>query len=431
MSGKTKDALSDMESEINALLDKLGVDHISVTTSASKSGGGQKPKKKAQGGMLGGLAHGSIVPGVVGGDRHPLHLNGKHIADVESGESIVVGNKKATARALAENARVKRYAQGGIIEQALGPYDAPPISYDPNHAGGNSHLHLDFFTVAQALGFGHKLQGMGWTIGEYTPSPSNPFNFGGISVQHQSPGHYDGTAFDANSGDESKSAIMQIASMLGGAAGGAAMMAMVPKLKERLMKGPKGMIAVGQGILDKGRNAGNAYLAKHAPTAGVGGGVAGYSGAGNYTASWYGPTPSTTGASGQDLRGTMSFAELSKNPNGIGSDFSALGGLPMHTKIGVTYGGKTLTLEKLDDRSRRSRARRQAPRNRHLGGRSQALPRLHGSGSRQCPDRTSRRWQGWSQPPPRDRPGRRDSLRRLARQRHRLHRQEPADDRRR
>jgi hypothetical protein len=79
---------------------------------------------------------------------------------------------------------------------------------------------------------------------------------------------------------------------------------------------------------------------------GAGGGGGNTQGGGETTgASWYGPTPSTVGAAGVDLRGKMAFAELS---NDAGMDFSALGGLPMHAKIAITYKGKTVVGEKLD-----------------------------------------------------------------------------------
>jgi hypothetical protein len=106
---------------------------------------------------------------------------------------------------------------GGVIEQALGPVNMPPFVYDPNHAGSKRHLHIDFYTIQEALKYGHKLQQAGFSIGEYTPIQGNPFNFGPITVHHESPGHYDGTAFDANTAqDETISQIATAVKILGG-----------------------------------------------------------------------------------------------------------------------------------------------------------------------------------------------------------------------
>ena len=159
-----------------------------------------------------------------------------------------------------------RFATGGSgIQQALGPYDMPPVAYDPNHAGGNSHLHLDFFTVAQALAYGHKMQGMGWNISEYTPKGGNPWGFGGISTQHQSPGHYDGTAFDANTAaDETRAEVAAVVRLLGGKG---ISVAAAQKLKRVLIDGPDGVMKGGaQAASDKAWKAASAYLRAKTPT---------------------------------------------------------------------------------------------------------------------------------------------------------------------
>lgn len=225
--------------------------------------GVEKPKKKQKGGV--------IVPGQGSGDKVPALL--------EPGE--IVWNREAVAgmggptAANAPNKHFPRfqkggivpgYASGGIIEQALGPYDIPPIQYASDHAGSNSHLHLDFFTARQAQLFGHKMQGLGWAIDEYTPTHGNPYNFGGISASHQSPGHYDGTAFDANtSEDETKSQVAQIAKMLGGGLSGLT----AQKIAKLVMTGPDGPLkSMGQSALDKAVAAANKYIASKAPTEG-------------------------------------------------------------------------------------------------------------------------------------------------------------------
>lgn len=165
------------------------------------------------------------------------------------------------------NSMVKRKDGGAILEQGLGPYTIPPIQYDPNHAGGNSHLHLDFFTTGQALGFGHKMQSLGWQIGEYTPKAGNPFNFGPITTHHESPGHYDGTAFDANTPqDETRAQVAQIARMLGGAKAGL-FGAGAQRLARVLVKGPKGPLqSLAQAGVDKYWKGAQSFLDKHTPS---------------------------------------------------------------------------------------------------------------------------------------------------------------------
>lgn len=261
MTSAGKDAIRELEDATNKALKALGVAPVSFGVSAGggesdRGGGGQK---KAMGGAL--------VPGRGNGDKVPFR------AMLEPGERVFVLNKNASRKSEkaleATNRRWPRYAKGGVIEQALGPYDIPPITYAADHAGGNSHLHLDFFTKQQALTYGHKMQGMGWTIGEY--SGSNPYGFGGITTQHQSPGHYDGTAFDANKGVvEARADVAAIAKLLGG--GGLPMVgAMVSKLKKLAFTGPEGPLKnILKAVESKVRGAADKYIAKHTPTEGMG-----------------------------------------------------------------------------------------------------------------------------------------------------------------
>lgn len=247
------DAFGTIGENTNNILSSLGAKKINFIVKSMKSGKGA-PGTFATGGV--------VVPGSGSGDKVPLHVGGQLAAMVEPGEYVSVANRNATKALMATNAAVPRFASGGVIQQALGPYDMPPIAYDPNHAGGNSHLHLDFFTKQQALAYGHRMQGMGWTIGEY--SGSNPYGFGPVTVQHQSPGHYDGTAFDANTAaDETRAEVAAVVRMLGGAAvGGAAQ-----KIARLILKGPDGpMKNMGQAAIDKATKAANAYIAKHMPT---------------------------------------------------------------------------------------------------------------------------------------------------------------------
>jgi len=249
-------ALSVIGNNTNKILGSLGAKKLQFSA--------LQKARIAQGDDARGLQGGGLVPGTGSGDKVPLHLGGRLAAMVEPGEYVSVANRNATAALMATNAAVPRFASGGVIQQALGPYDMPPIVADPNHgsAGFNSHLHLDFFTKQQALAYGHKMQGMGWTIGEYTGS--NPYGFGPVTVRHQAPGHYDGTAFDANTAaDETRDEVAAVVRMLGGAAvGGAAQ-----KIARLILKGPDGpMKNMGQAAIDKATKAANAYIAKHMPT---------------------------------------------------------------------------------------------------------------------------------------------------------------------
>ena len=270
-------ALGTIGDNTNSVLGSLGADKLQFALKVAKDPNG-KSLGRQTGGLVPGFRTGSLVPGIGSGDKVPLHLGGQLAAMVEPGELVSVANRNATAALMAANSAVPRFASGGVIQQALGPYDMPPISYDPNHAGGNSHLHLDFFTVAQALAYGHKMQQMGWSIDEYTPKGGNPWGFGGISASHQSPGHYDGTAFDANTAsDETQAEVAAVVRMLGGKgiAG-----AVVEKIKRVLIEGPEGpMRDLAQSASDKVWKAANAYLATKNPAGEVG--VGGYTSGGS------------------------------------------------------------------------------------------------------------------------------------------------------
>ena len=224
-----------------------------------------------------GAQKGAVVPGVGAGDTVPLHIGGQLAAMVEPGEQVSVLNRKATAAMMELNGKIPRFASGGVIQQALGPINAPPIVADDDHGalGYNSHLHLDFFTKAQALAYGHKMQGMGWRISEYTGS--NPYGFTGVTTHHDSPAHYDGTGFDANTdADETDAEVRAVARLLGG---GKVATAMADKIARVLLKGPDGPLKdMGQSALDKVRDAANKFVASKMPTdpaMGVGSGAPG------------------------------------------------------------------------------------------------------------------------------------------------------------
>lgn len=136
----------------------------------------------------------------------------------------------------------------------------------------------------------------------------------------------------------------------GGAAGGAGQIA---RVKVKGVGGAVGQVA--QGAVDKARNAANATLAK------LGGGTPG-AGTGKFggpgqpkelvTASEFGGHNDLSAfghktASGLTANDSlMGFAELSEPPGSL--NFSALGGLPMGTKIKVGYNGRTVVVPKVD-----------------------------------------------------------------------------------
>jgi TP901 family phage tail tape measure protein len=246
-------AIASLASETQKTLSSLKVkDQIYVS-----SKGGNQETVKAQKGAV-------IVPGSGSGDKVPALL--------EPGE-VVINRKAAAAMGGAQkvnrlNKMVPRFAGGGIVQQALGPYAIPPIAYDANHAGGNSHLHLDFFTKSQAVSVGRKMQDMGWSIGEYS---GNVPGFGPVTVQHQSPGHYDGTAFDANKGVvEARSDVAAIARLLGGKGGGVIGGAAAKRLGRVLLNGPAGpLLSGGQAAIDMVRSAANKFIGNKAPMEGA------------------------------------------------------------------------------------------------------------------------------------------------------------------
>jgi TP901 family phage tail tape measure protein len=204
-----------------------------------------------QGNQTGGV----IVPGRGSGDTVPAML--------EPGE--VVLNRRAVAamggaqKANRINKRIPRFAGGGLV-QALGPYDIPPIQYDANHAGGNSHLHLSMQSVAAAQALAARIRPMGWTASE------SPWA-GGVTVQHQDPGHYSGSAFDANTAaDETRAEVAAVARVLKGGAVGGALGAAAVKIADMVLRGPAGPLRdMGQKGLDKAVAGANSMVARLAP----------------------------------------------------------------------------------------------------------------------------------------------------------------------
>jgi len=223
-----------------------------------------------------GAQKGAIVPGTGSGDKVPLHLDGRLAAMVEPGELVSVANRTATDRLMAVNKAVPRRQDGGLVPHlaaggvandlafALGPYTIPPIQYDANHAGGNSHWHISANSDGPWIrGIGKRLQQMGFMVGEHPA-------FGGVQGGHGSYGpsdHYHGGAIDVNSAaDETKAETARVAALISGNAVAGAAGAVAKKLAKLILQGPDGPLKeLGQGILDKAHAAASAFLAKQAP----------------------------------------------------------------------------------------------------------------------------------------------------------------------
>jgi hypothetical protein len=272
--GRVADNTANM---VNAVGKLLGV--LSRNTNEALKGYGAKPvtfgietaaaavqKKQAGGKIVPGYGTGDIVPDQLPVGGGVLNRNAVNaFFGLQGGGSVPVvlepGEMKFnnwTPELEWMNQAVPRFQSGGLV-QALGPYEIPPIEYDPNHAGGNSHLHLSFSSVGAAKGFASRIRPLGWSASE------SPWA-GGVTVQHQDPGHYDGRAFDANSGDESRSAVAAVAKLLGAGGGGMP----IEKIKRLLLKGPKGTLRnIGQGAGDAAWKAAAAHVRSHRPTSGV------------------------------------------------------------------------------------------------------------------------------------------------------------------
>lgn len=147
------------------------------------------------------------------------------------------------------NSAVPRFQTGGAVgglSFALGPYDIPPIRYDANHAGGNSHVHVTGTSSGWIVALGRKLQQMGFMVGEHPA-------FGGVQFRHSATGgHYDALAIDINSAaDETRAEVASIARLLGGSVTGA-FGAAAFELARLKLAGPDGPLRdLGQAAIDK------------------------------------------------------------------------------------------------------------------------------------------------------------------------------------
>lgn len=181
---------------------------------------------------------------------------------------------------------VPGYAKGGL-SFALGPHDIPPIKYDANHAGGNSHWHISGHSDGPWIrGIGKALQKMGFSVGEHPA-------FGGVQGSHGHYGpsdHYHGGAIDVNSAaDETRAESAQVAALLRGK-GGAIAGAMAEKIARVILDGPDGPLKdLGQAALDKARKAAQSHLDKQAPEITEMPGGKSWKGSGKFMSTAYGP----------------------------------------------------------------------------------------------------------------------------------------------
>jgi hypothetical protein len=340
--------------------------------------GGLPPSQAGHPRRRGGEVQASLVPGIGTGDKVPLHMAGVHVANVEPGELVSVTNRRATERLMQANDAYPRdggpigtFRKGG--EVAMGGMSAMlalankyeraayPYQWGGGHGGfPNGTQPVDCSgAVSDILHAGGLLQGAPMVSGALM-SWGQPASGNEAVVVYANPEHtvmsLNGRVFGTSGSNPNEGAGWiegaSGASLAPGAKrtmpvkGGAA-----TQIPRQILKGGEGtrLHEIGQESMDKTWRGANALLARLMPTGTFGGGDAALPGIGTYTASWYGPTPATVGAAGVDLRGTQSFAELSNDPgNGTGADFAALGGLPFHTHISVTYKGKTIDVEKLD-----------------------------------------------------------------------------------
>ena len=184
----------------SVLIDQLAIYGIS-------HGGAQKiiQAKKNEGGQSGLQRGGPIDQGRPSGDSVPAML--------ERGEYVLNRNAVASVGKRSLDAlnfsAAKRFAKGGAVgglDFALGPETVPPIQYDPDHAGGNSHWHVTGTSTPWIVGIGKALQKMGFMVGEHPA-------FGGVQGQHSATGgHYDALAIDVNSAaDETHAETVKVA----------------------------------------------------------------------------------------------------------------------------------------------------------------------------------------------------------------------------
>jgi hypothetical protein len=324
---------------------------------------GKPHKKGAQQGAV-------LVAGSGSGDTVPLHVGGEHVANVEPRELVSVTNREATSALMAWNSAVPRFAGGGLPtwsgRGAMGAMAARALDLESTAAmhllsqarskrggGGSAGASGDLGSVianANRMNAMHRPYLWGGGHGA-TASVSGPWDCSG-AVSELLAGSVDpGFAprvsggftglFQAGKGDFSILANAEhVYSVIGGKAWGTS---------ESNPGGGAGWIS--------GYTYRPGFTIRHVPLDGTGRGARGgargrgqkqkkgfQKGGQVVGASTYGgphdPSSGTVGASGTDLRGKMAFAELDMG--------HALGGLPMHSKLRITHGGRSVVAEKLD-----------------------------------------------------------------------------------
>ncbi len=333
---------------LQAALGKLGISSTNWKSTTDK-----KQPKGAQRGATFGLARGGYtVPGVSSGDRHPLHIDGQHVANVESKERIVVVNREAAAKWDSLNQRWPRfggarsastagYAAGGVVAAGKLAQQMGLIPSENPHFGGvtqgahvtNSlHYSNQAIDVSGGAGPGSSQWSRYWNA-----VASRWFGHGLAELFYDLKPKYvkNDTWVPGQIGNHADHIHVGIISNFMGA--------LFKALKHVTLHGPDGdLTTVGQGMLDKYWSSANDLLRKKAgATSGDTGGA--LKGGRTVTASWYGPTsgqgPHPTGAGGVPMRGNM-YAELNMG--------TALGHLPYGHKLIVGYGNRSAIGEKQD-----------------------------------------------------------------------------------
>lgn len=203
-----------------------------------------------------GAPSGDSVPAML--ERDEYVLNRKAVKRVGRGTLDAINFGMAP--------RMQTGGQVGGLNFALGPYTIPPIQYDANHAGGNSHWHITGTTTPWVVAIGKQLQQMGFMVGEHPA-------FGGVAPGVHSPtgGHYDALAIDVNSAaDETRAETAAVARLLGSGKVSGLAGAAVKEIARVLLNGPDGPLKdMGQSALDKVHKAANQFIARKAPTEGL------------------------------------------------------------------------------------------------------------------------------------------------------------------
>lgn len=274
--------------ETNKALKTFGLDPVSYGASKPKGEGGKGGGK----GKGGSAQRGGVLAGYSRTDDRQINVRG--------GEAILRPEDQipfvdATMRAMhgyglfdymGATGSVMGFAKGGVapggggLDYALGPETVPPIMYDPGHAGSNSHWHISGTSLDWVIRIGKQLQGMGFSVGEFS-GPSS-VGFGPVTVQHGDHGGgglggagFPGHAIDVNSNaDETHAETVRVAALLRGEGGGsAATNFVVDKIARAIITGPDGPWKdYAQAATDRVRRGASRFVGSKAPTGMTGAG---------------------------------------------------------------------------------------------------------------------------------------------------------------